>query len=329
MSKRPQNDGEREIAQYNEDILKQLAQERQTAKNLLEQLQVKESELAAKDIEIGVAVAQALTAKDLEFAQVIAKKDAEWTQKLEAVVCQAKNEANATLSKQARQFSMKMAQYDLNMTQRLHDTFDNVINSKDEAYKTLKVELGIKTKALNDMKVELDNKAKTFDDIKAELENCRDSIILTDTQHKSEIQGLKRELDRHSDLNVKQREDRLIIKFENAYKHHNKRRKIPAYVSYLIQDYIINTCLNDLSSRPLMVSKVALELGHTKLNLQDLLKVGIIASGIHLREKGYRPPKALHCSGGKMRIDVCIYMEEDRWMLEEAFQQYTGKANGW
>ena len=249
-----------------------------------------------------------LAAKDQELVA----KDIEWAQRLEIAVRRARDDTTSALRKQ---FNSKLAQQDFVTTQRLQEMHEEVLDSKDAAYQSLKTRF--------------DAMAEAFDDMKIELGDCQDNLVLTDVEHKYDIQALKHQLDRHSDLNVKQREARLISKFEAVYKRNNRRRKIPAYAAFLIRDYITNTCLNDLSQRPLMVSRVAVELGHTKLNLQDLLKVGKIASGIHLREKGHRPPKALHCSGGKMRIDVCIYMEEDRWMVEEAFKQFTGKDNGW
>jgi len=285
-----QDQADIEISSFNDDLAQKLAFAEQIVAGLREQL----------------------SRCDAAVAQARLEKDIEWAQKLEIAVRRARDDTTSTLRKQ---FNSKLAQQDFVTTQRLQEMHEEVLDSKDAAYQSLKTRF--------------DAMAEAFDDMKIELGDCQDNIVLTDVEHKYDIQALKHQLDRHSDLNVKQREARLISKFEAVYKRNNRRRKIPAYAAFLIRDYITNTCLNDLSQRPLMVSRVAVELGHTKLNLQDLLKVGKIASGIHLREKGHRPPKALHCSGGKMRIDVCIYMEEDRWMVEEAFKQFTGKDNGW
>ena len=350
-----------QLTQRAETHLGDLKKEQQKSADLTNQLSKKDDEWKTKLDSETLSLKQIheadLQAKFSEWnanaTQALAAKDAEWTQKLDDAVRRVKDEARAALSKQAREFSTKIAQCDLQATHRQNETLESVIDAKKQECETLHEKLNLKTKEFDDMKADFDAKSTALDDLKiefdaqtAELDDKKEKVEEQNTALdnagadigelnfqitglKAEIQVLKHDLDRHSDLTIKQREVRLITKFEGAYKRNHKRRKMPTYVGHIIRDYIVNTCLNDLSSRPLMVSRMAVELGHTELKLEDLLKIGIIASNIHLREKGHRPPKAVHSAGGKMQIDVNIYMQDDRWMLEEAFKEYTGKDNGW
>jgi len=302
-------------------------------------LQAKDAEWAQR---LQDAVREANTTKDAEWAQRLENsvrdanttKDAEWAQRLQDAVREANTTKDAecvqklekaareALGKQTSQWNMRLALHDDERTRRWQEVLEE---AKDTACESLRTELGVKVQALDDMKAELQKKTSDLEDLQWTL-----GLSATENNAVNEKnRDLTTQLDRFSDLTIKQRETRLIERFESIYKRQNRRRRIPAYASFLIRDYIMNTCLNDLSRRPLMVSRVALELGHTKLQLRDLLKVGIIASNIHRNEKGHRPPKALHCSGGKMCIDTCIYMDEDRWMIEDALEKYTGQVDAW
>jgi len=330
----------------------------ETVEQLQEKLAAKETELAEERIKsqrIQKSYELQLASKDAEWDQrlqdagrealskqasqsstqvALQAKDAEWAQRLQDAVREANTTKDAecvqklekaareALGKQTSQWNMRLALHDDERTRRWQEVLEE---AKDTACESLRTELGVKVQALDDMKAELQKKTSDLEDLQWTL-----GLSATENNAVNEKnRDLTTQLDRFSDLTIKQRETRLIERFESIYKRQNRRRRIPAYASFLIRDYIMNTCLNDLSRRPLMVSRVALELGHTKLQLRDLLKVGIIASNIHRNEKGHRPPKALHCSGGKMCIDTCIYMDEDRWMIEDALEKYTGQVDAW
>ena len=140
---------------------------------------------------------------------------------------------------------------------------------------------------------------------------------------KSKYNEQKVQLDRHACLTIQKRELNLIEQFKTAYKQANpKKRELPSDVNFLIMDYITNLCLNDLQTRPLMVSRVAFEEKQTHLGVNDLIKIGVIASDLYYDAKGVRPEKSCRCVKGNMYIEVNIFKAEDRCFIEEAIKKF-------
>ena len=158
--------------------------------------------------------------------------------------------------------------------------------------------------------------------IESQKKTFQDEAAAKIADLKSTLDSQKLELDRHAGVAAKKRELDLVKAFLHTFKTHNFGKKIPDYVHFLINDYICNVCLDELSKRPLMVSKVAFQAGKTHLDLEDLKKIGLIASDIYKSQYGNRPPKSTRCAGGNMNIDVNIYDEQDRWILESAIDQH-------
>lgn len=139
----------------------------------------------------------------------------------------------------------------------------------------------------------------------------------------------KLELDRHAGVTAEKRaiharNMRLeyVKSFEKAYKSTTGEKKLSQPVSWLVKDFLANELVEDISNRPLMVSKVAFEEGRYDILQDDLLKIGIIASDRYLAEYGHRPPKYPRFVSGNPNIEVNIYMEKDRWIIQDAIKKH-------
>lgn len=201
---------------------------------------------------------------------------------------------------------------ELNQRRALLDAHTYELRGLRADLQTANETIAAQTNALEELK-------KTTESQKQELENQAAAKI---SDLKRTLDSQKLELDRHAGVAAKKRELDLVKAFLHTFKTHNFGKKIPDYVHFLINDYICNVCLDELSKRPLMVSKVAFQAGKTHLDLEDLKKIGLIASDIYKSQYGNRPPKSTRCAGGNMNIDVNIYDEQDRWILESAIDQH-------
>ena len=268
-----------------------------------------------------------LTRLKNQHAIELADLDQKWTQKHESAMTEIqKSFADAIANIHIIYSNNTQAM------QRNHDEHIAVMSQKHAADLTVIQNDTQQSQQLTQQMIEL---SQMHQELGQECEILRQKVQTLENL-KQEFQELKQkvydqklELDRHAGVSAEKRAIHArgmrleyVQKLERAYKVSTGEKKLSPPVAWLIKDFLGNELIEDISERPLMVSKVAFEQERYDLHHNDLLKIGIIASDKYLATHGNRPPKYPRFVNGNPNIEVNIYTTQDRWIIEDAIKKY-------